>query len=110
MTHNNPKTEGAKLKPFEFKGKLYEIDEEDFLVRPDEWDKDFAEGMASRTGITGDLTPAHWDMLWFIREHFLEKGKCPTVHKACKAKNLRLSKLQDLFPTGYRRGACKLAG
>jgi tRNA 2-thiouridine synthesizing protein E len=104
------KAKGANLKTFEFKGKIYEVDEDDFLLHPDEWDKDFAEGMAPRTGISGELTPAHWDALWFIREFYLENGKCPIVHKACKDQNLRLADLQRLFPAGYRRGACKLAG
>lgn len=98
------------MRTFEFKGKVYEIDEDDFLVHPGDWDKDFAEGMAPLNGISGDLTQAHWDIIWFIREFFLETSKCPLVHKTCKSQNLRLAELQKLFPTGYRRGACKLAG
>jgi tRNA 2-thiouridine synthesizing protein E len=98
------------LKTFEYSGKVYEIDEDDFLIHPDEWDKDFAEGMAPRTGISGDLSPEHWEVLWYIRGFFLENGKCPLVHKACHAQNLHLADLQRLFPSGYRRGACKLAG
>ncbi len=104
------KAKGANLKTFEYSDKVYEVDEDDFLMNPDEWDKDFAEGMAPGAGISGDLTPEHWEVLWFIRAFFLETGKCPVVHKACKAQNLRLADLQRLFPSGYRRGACKLAG
>jgi len=98
------------LKTFEFRGKHYEVNKDDFLLHPDEWDKDFAEGLAPETGISGELTQAHWDVLWFIREFFLESGKCPVVHITCKAQNLRMADLQRLFPAGYRRGACKLAG
>ena len=104
------KAKGANLKTFEFRGKVYEVDEDEFLLHPDAWDKDFAEGMAPRTGISGELTLEHWDVLWFVRKVYLESGKCPVVHKACKAQNLRMADLQRLFPTGYRRGACKLAG
>jgi len=104
------KAQGADLKTVEFNGKVYEVDEYDFLVHPHDWDKNFAEGMAPRTGITEGLTPRHWEVLWYMREFFLETGKCPVVHKACKAQNLRLADLQKLFPSGYRRGACKLAG
>jgi tRNA 2-thiouridine synthesizing protein E len=98
------------LKTLQFKGKGYVVDDDDFLVHPEQWDKDFAEGIAPKAGITGELTQAHWDVLWFIREAFLETGKCPIVHKACKSQNLRLADLQRLFPSGYRRGACKVAG
>ena len=104
------KAKGANVRALEFSGRIYELDEEDFLLDPDKWDKNFAVAMAPRTGISGELTPAHWDLLWYIREFFLESGKCPVVHKACKAQNLRLGDLQRLFPAGYRRGACKLAG
>lgn len=98
------------MKTIKFMGKAYEVDDDEFLVHPEAWDKGFAEGMAPRTGIPGELTKAHWDLLWFVREYFLETGQCPIVHKACKAQNLRLADLQKLFPAGYRRGACKLAG
>jgi len=98
------------LNTVEFDGKAYEVDEYDFLVRPGDWDINFAEGMAPSTGILGGLTPQHWDVLWYMREVFLATGKCPVVYKACKAQNLRLSDLERLFPSGYRRGVCKLAG
>ena len=98
------------MKTFEFKGKVYEIDEDEFLLHPEQWDKDFAEGMSPKTGISEGLTSAHWDLLWFIRESFLETGRCPVVHKACKSQNMTLGDLKRLFPAGYRRGACKLAG
>jgi tRNA 2-thiouridine synthesizing protein E len=98
------------LKTFEFKGKKYEVDDDDFLLHPDQWDRSFAEGMAPSAGITGGLTQAHWDILWFIREFYLETGKCPVVHKACRARKLGIADLQKLFPVGYLRGACKLAG
>jgi tRNA 2-thiouridine synthesizing protein E len=104
------RAKGANLKTVEFGSKIYEVDEDDFLLNPDEWDKNFADGMAPQTGISGELTPAHWDVLWFIREFYLESGKCPIVQKACKAQNLHIADLQRLFPSGYRRGACKLAG
>ena len=98
------------MKTFEFRGKTYEVDEDDFLLNPDEWSKDFAEGMAPRAGISGELTQAHWDVLWYIRGFYLDSGKSPVVHRACKAMGLRMADLQRLFPSGYRRGAWKLAG
>ena len=42
--------------------KTYRLDEEGFLVNPDEWDEGFAEAMALMTGIHGGLTPAHWEV------------------------------------------------
>jgi len=98
------------MQTLEFNGKAYEVDEDEFLVDAGQWDEDFAEGMAARNGITGRLSDSHWNVLKFIRSFFLETGTCPMVYKTCKTFNLHSSELARLFPTGYRRGACKLAG
>lgn len=98
------------MKTLEYKGKVYEIDEDDFLAEPDKWDENFAEGMASRTGITGGLTDSHWMILRYIRKGYAEEGKLPMVYKTCQVHKLRSADLAKLFPEGYRRGACKLAG
>jgi len=95
---------------FEFKGKSYDIDDEDFLKDPGQWDDGFAEGMAARVGITAGLKEAHWNIIRFIRQTFAKTGKCPMVFETCKAHQLHSSDLQALFPSGYLRGACKLSG
>jgi tRNA 2-thiouridine synthesizing protein E len=75
-----------------------------------DWDEDFARTMAPRYGITGGLTARHWEVIRFIRDTFEEYGHCPLVYHTCKANGLRLRDLKELFPTGYLRGACRLAG
>ena len=98
------------MQTLETKNKTYLLDDDGFLVDPTQWDEDFAEGMAPRLGITDGLTPSHWNVLRFIRATYLETGSCPIVHKTCRANKLSLKDLQRLFPSGYQRGACKLAG
>lgn len=95
---------------FTFRNKAYEVDEDHFLLKREQWDEDFAEGMAPHANIPGGLTPAHWDVIHFIRKTFMESNRCPMVHETCRALRLRTSDLSRLFPTGYLRGACKLAG
>ncbi|MGO8945253.1 MAG: TusE/DsrC/DsvC family sulfur relay protein [Syntrophobacteraceae bacterium] len=90
--------------------KIYLLDNDGFLVNSGQWDEDFAQAMAPAVGITDGLTPSHWDVLRFIRATYLETGSCPIVHKTCKAHKLSFKDLQRLFPSGYQRGACKLAG
>src|SRR5208337_1550864 len=92
------------------KDKLYLLDNDGFLINPEQWDEDFAEAMAPAVGITDGLTPSHWDVLRSIRKTNLETGSCPIVLKTCKAHKLSFKDLQRLFPSGYQRGACKLAG
>ena len=90
--------------------KLYLLDNDGYLVNPGQWDEAFAEAMAPEVGITDGLTPSHWDVLRFIRATYRETGSCPIVLKTCKANKLHLKDLERLFPSGYQRGACKLAG
>jgi tRNA 2-thiouridine synthesizing protein E len=88
----------------------YPLDEEGFLVNPNDWTERFAEDMAPLTGIQGGLTPSHWGVINHIRTSFEETGTCPMVYELCRAQNLRLADLKRLFPSGYLRGACRLAG
>ena len=90
--------------------KHYNLDEHGFLNPPEQWDEAFAEGMAGRLGIYGGLTPEHWEFIRYLRRKFISEKTVPLVVYACADNNLRLSRLAFLFPTGYHRGACKIAG
>jgi tRNA 2-thiouridine synthesizing protein E len=90
--------------------KGYKVDADGFLLNPEEWDVKFAEGLAPSVHIPAGLTSQHWNVINFIRKSFAEKGQCPTIYEICRAHGLRLADLKRLFPTGYLRGACRLAG
>lgn len=98
------------MQTFSFKDKIYNVNEWGFLINPNEWDEDFAIGMAPKLGITNGLSAAHWDVILFIRDTFQQTGRCPSVFKICKGNILTYSALRDFFPSGYLRGACLLAG
>jgi tRNA 2-thiouridine synthesizing protein E len=91
-------------------GKTYKLDEYGFLDPPEQWEEDFANGMARLQGIYGGLTKEHWDFISYIRRKFLEEKSLPLLVVACAENNLRLGKLKALFPTGFFRGACRIAG
>lgn len=95
---------------FTFKGKNYHVDEMGFLLAFEQWDENFAVGMAPIVKIAGGLTNEHWKIINFIRSFFQLEGRVPLVYKTCRENNLRLAELKKLFPGGYLRGACKLAG
>jgi tRNA 2-thiouridine synthesizing protein E len=98
------------MQTLERKNKTYVLDDDGFLLNPGEWDENFAEALAPALGINSGLTPSHWNVLKFIRAAYLETGSCPVVHRTCRAHKLKLRDLQVLFPSGYQRGACRLAG
>ena len=93
-----------------FNGKTYTLDAYGFLNPPEQWDEAFAEGMAREAGIFGGMTDQHWDFIRYLRKKFLEEQTVPVVVLACAENKLRLSDFNFLFPTGYHRGACRIAG
>jgi len=95
---------------FSFKDKTYEVDEYNFLLDFHSWDEDFAQGIATRLKMTERLTKEHWDVINSIRNTFKETGRCPIVYEVCRMNGLNRWELKALFPTGYLRGACKIAG
>ena len=95
---------------FTFSSKQYRVDADDFLSNPADWDEDFARGMAPKVGIISGLSDDHWKIIKFIRDTQQKTGKCPLVYETCRTNRLHLNELKRLFPAGYLRGACKLAG
>jgi len=98
------------MRIFKRKGKTYELDADGFLLNPKKWDPDLAEGIALDLGIQSGLTREHYDVIHFIRRELDRTGKCPNLFETCRANSLGRSELKRLFPTGYMRGACKIAG
>jgi len=93
-----------------FKGKMYTLDRHGFLDPPGQWDKGFAEAMAKSLGIRSGLTERHWKIIRYLRQKFVEENTVPVVVKACLDNEMSLAELRARFPTGYHRGACKIAG
>lgn len=94
-----------------YKDKSYELDSEDFLKDPRNWDVDFALGMAQRIGMPGDLTKEQLDIINFIHNTYESTGRCPNIYETCRMCGITgFKELKVFFPTGYLRGACRLAG
>jgi TusE/DsrC/DsvC family sulfur relay protein len=93
-----------------FGTKTYTVDTEEFLADFAKWDEDFARAMAPKVGIISGLSDDHWKIVRFIRDSFEKTGVCPLVYETARVNRLHLQELKRLFPAGYLRGACKLAG
>jgi len=91
-------------------GKTYQLDDHGFLDPVDQWDEDFANGMARLQGIYDGLTREHWDFIAYIRKKAFQEKALPLLVVACADNHIRLDRLKQLFPTGYFRGACRIAG
>jgi TusE/DsrC/DsvC family sulfur relay protein len=93
-----------------FENKAYEIDEHGYLDPPEQWDTEFAEGLAETLGIRSGLSEEHWKVIRYLRQKFVEDETVPLVADVCLDNDISLSELRSLFPTGYHRGAVKIAG
>jgi tRNA 2-thiouridine synthesizing protein E len=61
-------------------------------------------------GIAGQLTKAHWQVIHFLRDEHARTGIVPTVLETCTKCGMEIDQLEKLFPSGYHRGAVKIAG
>ncbi|MDH4223787.1 MAG: TusE/DsrC/DsvC family sulfur relay protein [candidate division Zixibacteria bacterium] len=91
-------------------GKKLSLNEEGFLTDSTQWDKRVAEVLAKAAEGIDNLTPEHWAVIEFIRNHYLETNLAPMVRSICKSTGLPLRRIYELFPSGPAKGACKIAG
>jgi tRNA 2-thiouridine synthesizing protein E len=91
-------------------GARYRLTPLGFLERFEDWDEGFAHQLAQEAALPGGLTGRHLDVIRFLRDYYRDHRTIPTVFETCEAGGLDLDELRSLFPEGYRRGACRLAG
>jgi tRNA 2-thiouridine synthesizing protein E len=94
---------------FEHGNVSIEVDEDGFMLNPDEWNEDVAAALATTEGIE-QLDDEHWKVMNYLREYYKEFGVAPMIRKLCKETGFPLKKIYELFPSGPAKGACKLAG
>ena len=90
-------------------------DEEGYLIDPADWDEVTACDLAHKEGIA--LTDLHWQVLHFMRRFLDEHQVMPDARFVIKflADEAGLGeaarqRLFELFPYGYVKQACKIAG
>lgn len=91
-------------------------DEEGYLFEPDDWSPELARKLATEEGIT--LTEEHWVILNFVREYFSQHSITPDVRHVARFfaeheggdKKAGKARIFELFPYGYVKQTCKIAG
>lgn len=91
-------------------------DNEGYIVDPEDWSKDIARQLAAEENL--ELTQDYWQILDFMREYWLDHKVAPDVRHVISylTKNQGFDKkvakqhLFNLFPYGYVKQACKIAG
>ena len=91
-------------------------DNEGYIVNPDDWNRDLAREMAAEENL--ELTDEYWPILDFMRDYWLDNRVAPDVRHVLtylvdtQGYDKRAAKrhLFELFPYGYVKQACKIAG
>lgn len=91
---------------------LPQTDSEGYLVDPALWTETFAEMVAEKEQIK--LSEGHWKVIRFMRSWLDEHGVSPDARHVMKFlsgdRETGRAHLFELFPYGYVKQACKIAG
>ena len=101
--------------PLEVAGTTLAVDFEGYLVDPAQWNEQVAEELARQERIV--LSDEHWAVIRFMREYYEQRQIAPDARHVMK----HLAEFKDagkagrndlfvLFPYGYVKQACKIAG
>ncbi len=93
-----------------------ERDDEGYLFDPEDWTPELAKALAREESL--ELGDDHWIVLQFVRSYYAEHGITPDVRHAARyfAEQAGVDKKQgkarifELFPYGYVKQTCKIAG
>ncbi len=91
-------------------------DPEGYLVDPMDWDESIACRLAAEEGI--ELNDTYWPLIRFMREYWTESRIAPDVRHVVDFlvreqnmdKRIARNYVFQLFPYGYVKQACKIAG
>jgi tRNA 2-thiouridine synthesizing protein E len=99
----------------EFAGREIETDAQGYLKNSADWHEDMAPLLAQEEEI--ELTEAHWEVVRFVREFYLEFNTSPAIRMLVKAMAQKYGEekgnsryLFRLFPKGPAKQATKIAG
>ncbi|SMY33512.1 sulfurtransferase TusE [Photobacterium andalusiense] len=99
----------------EFNGVQIDTDAQGYLKNVDDWSEDLVALLAAEETI--ELSEAHWEVIRFVREFYLEFNTSPAVRMLVKAMAKQYGEekgssryLYRLFPKGPAKQATKLAG
>jgi tRNA 2-thiouridine synthesizing protein E len=84
------------------------VDAEGFLTEYGEWDDRLGAELARQIGI--DMTPAHWQVIRFLRADYLEQGETATLRRVSTLTQIAIKTLFELFPQKPAKKMAYIAG
>ncbi len=103
------------MNQLEINGEIIETDKQGYLKDFSQWTENLAPVIAEKEKI--ELTDAHWEVVRFVRDFYLEYKTSPAIRALVKAIGQKLGEekgnskyLYKLFPLGPAKQATKIAG
>ena len=101
--------------PLAIGGKSIAVDDEGYLIDPADWNQQAAEELARQEQIV--LSAEHWAVIRFMRQYYEQRQIAPDARHVIKflagyrgASGTGRNDLFRLFPYGYVKQACRIAG
>ena len=98
-----------------FENEEIAVDAQGYLLNAEQWSEALAIEIASIEAIT--LSDAHWQVIHFVREFYIEYNTSPAIRALVKAMQNKYGAdlvssryLYRLFPEGPAKQATKIAG
>ena len=105
----------VRAQPLMVGGRRIETDQLGYLLDPMDWTPEIAETIAALENIA--LGEEHWIVIRLVREHFEQRHTLPEARTLLKRMREAMDEdratgkyLHQLFPYGYGRQVCKIAG
>ena len=89
-------------------GREIHVDDEGFLTEFDEWDEKLGAELAKQIDIT--MTDKHWEVIWFLRKDFQEKGETVTTRRVDAVGGFPVKLQFELFPKKPAKKMAYIAG
>ncbi|MCW8092390.1 TusE/DsrC/DsvC family sulfur relay protein [Alteromonas sp. ASW11-130] len=100
---------------FTWQNQQIEVDKAGYLLNYRDWQEEMVPALAEQENIS--LSEAHWEVVRFVREFYIEYETSPAIRVLVKAMAKKFGPkkgnsryLQRLFPKGPAKQATKLAG
>jgi dissimilatory sulfite reductase related protein len=93
----------------EIAGMTVQVNDEGFMTVPGEWTKEIAVELAKEEGLA-ELTPQHWQVIDFCRQHPTASGKAPTLRQITTGTGLSTKDMFTLFPKGPAKKVARISG
>ena len=96
-------------------GRAVPVDDEGYLIDPGDWSEELAEALARQERVV--LSDAHWAVIRFVRQYYEQRQIAPDARHVMRhlaayrgGHGEGRNDLFRLFPYGYVKQACRIAG